>query len=1710
MKRFILSIYFRISRTKSLFFFLFFFLSNVAVVAHDGVADLPVPLFSGWGIWDITRACTSDNCMSPRDTIGKKICCIETMVEQILQITCVTQSIVGTLEQQIAALQSCQEDICNQNAIDISLVEEIESLSDAINAQLCDLQTITETISDNAMSIEDELNGLLQTNQSILDLADAILNLVQSNLITLSVIDTIDASIIAGLMTAQSYENSIHNTLSITDLKLETLEDTTLTIISKITDVDSKLDPLISEANSILSKLDVIEACSPTPISAPTTISSAGVYCLTTDIPGQITIAASNVQLLLNGHRVYGGTNGIDISTARQRVTITGPGSVDSVTNAGIQVGSGSSVISVSDVNATSAGVAGFLVNGTTNSLVQDIQFSNCSASSCPIGLQVANTSFGSIDACDFSSNTTGVQYTNCVALAMQDTNARSNAVTGFSLVSSGTNTFIQCTALSNGIGSSGSSFGFVSTNGAGNIFENCIADGVTTLTTNFNAIVAGFAFTGSEMCSKIIGCEAVNASAPTTTSIVNTATLVSGPTAYGVLLQGSLNQSTSLLSNSTVYGDSVNSLDWSGDGKYLAMGGHIVGSDNGTVNVYQFDPSSGLLTLINSPQPIYGNTISSLQWSPDNKYLAVGGNVAAGIGTVNVYQFNAVSGLLTLINSPTPSYGSQIKSLDWSPDGKYLAVGGGNGTVNIYQFNPSSDLLTLVSTTSYGSTINSLQWSPNGKYLAMGGTVSVDGTVNIYQFNASSGVLTLVNTSSQLIYGIVINSLQWSPDGSYIAVGGFISLDSSTVNIYQFNPSSGLLTFVNSGSQPAYGNVINSLQWSPDGKYVVVGGVIRSSGTVNIYQFNLSLGTLSLVNNQPIFGNQINSVQWSPDGQFLAIGGERSALTGGITTYSGLTFPSSNIVKDSLSYCNTVGISGSSIANAIINDTAYCNSAFNYQFVTNVFINQSYSSPSVIQNVGVNCTESLLNPLNINEQTNALLAQAQNVTVVESNMSILDRYVINNLGVVQSLIDRVIAKENSVIATIAQYPLLTQTQCSDTALTNTGSFTISSAGVYCLANNVTGKITIAASNVTLNLNGHVVTNSVDHAIQVNNNLSQVAIFNGTVQSTLADGIAVGNSCTRITVTDVIAHNSAHGISLGTVAYGTIQHCDLSSNATGLQLTNANNIMINNCVATGNSSAGISLISSSTNTISNCKALDTGTTSADGTYGFISQNGTANIFSYCVADGTTTATTNVNAIVAGFALTGSEMCSEISNCTSVNNFVISTTSLVNTSTLSIAATAYGILVKDSMILTASSSSISSVTTADSGQPAWSPNGRYFAVVNLVGGTLQIVDVLNPLAPIVIATVATSAFPIFGDWSPDGRYIAVITLTNRLLQIFDTTVITTPRLLTSLSVGTNPNDVKWSPNGQYIAVANNSSSTLQIVSMASPGYPVTVSTTAVTLAQLLSWSPNGKYIAVRSASTAVQIFDVSVPSSPSLLSTISTTGITTVAWSPNGAYLALTSTTGNTLLIYNVINPSSPALISTTSVNTSPQAVWSANNKYVGILAMGSNTLQIYSVANVAAPVLLATVPITAGSSAIAWSPDGEFFAVTFSAASSVQLFNVLQFPSRNVIRNNTVSCNQGGTSTQPFGIGISGSSIANLIIGNLAYDNNLFNYAFVTNVFSQSLYGTSIPSSLQNIALAANTPITKPINTYQETNIIVQQAVTMSSLIDRILAKVAP
>jgi len=305
----------------------------------------------------------------------------------------------------------------------------------------------------------------------------------------------------------------------------------------------------------------------------------------------------------------------------------------------------------------------------------------------------------------------------------------------------------------------------------------------------------------------------------------------------------------------SASYAGVIYSINWSPDGKYIAVGvGSPIGGNE--LQVFSFDGSA--LTLKDSKD--YGSTdlsvVNSVNWSPDGNYLAVGGsNPADPAKQITVYSFNGS----TLSINPIASivYIGDIKVVNWSHDGRYLAVGGNvpTGNIKIYLFNGSTLTLIPGAVVAYGGVniVNSINWSPDDRYLAVGVGDTV-GQLKVYSFSGIELSATLTEkTGCSISYGTQVKSVSWSPDGQYLSAGG--SNGTSDLAIYSFNGST--LSFKDSKN---YGNSILSVNWRPDGNYLAVGGDSPSAGheELEIYPVTFTKEpTPQTMNNAIIFGNK-------------------------------------------------------------------------------------------------------------------------------------------------------------------------------------------------------------------------------------------------------------------------------------------------------------------------------------------------------------------------------------------------------------------------------------------------------------------------------------------------------------------------------------------------------------------------------------------------------------------------------------------------------------------------------------------------------------------------------------------------------------------------------------------------------------------------------------------------------------------------------------
>jgi serine/threonine protein kinase len=182
--------------------------------------------------------------------------------------------------------------------------------------------------------------------------------------------------------------------------------------------------------------------------------------------------------------------------------------------------------------------------------------------------------------------------------------------------------------------------------------------------------------------------------------------------------------------------------------------------------------------------------------------------------------------------------------SLDWSPDGRLLAVTGGS-RVAIWD----TDQNKIVKKLQRNMTVfRSLSWSPDGKQLAIAGQQKV----LIWRLDAPkrSHILTYR-------YPGYVNALAWSPDGTYLAYGG------NDQTIYTWNIPKGKLV----GIYHYHRSAICALSWAPDSRRIVSGSM-----TEYIHMWDAMTG--QNITAYYAHAGTTTSVAWSPNGSFILTGG--------------------------------------------------------------------------------------------------------------------------------------------------------------------------------------------------------------------------------------------------------------------------------------------------------------------------------------------------------------------------------------------------------------------------------------------------------------------------------------------------------------------------------------------------------------------------------------------------------------------------------------------------------------------------------------------------------------------------------------------------------------------------------------------------------------------------------------------------------------------
>jgi WD40 repeat protein len=251
-----------------------------------------------------------------------------------------------------------------------------------------------------------------------------------------------------------------------------------------------------------------------------------------------------------------------------------------------------------------------------------------------------------------------------------------------------------------------------------------------------------------------------------------------------------------------------VRSMDFSTNGKYLAVGG-----DSGICTVYRLDyvsmkqePTNGgtrqqqvvdedeVLVNIEMVAEVHRiDRIYAVQFSPDGSYLAIGGFD----GAVAIIAVKELASLDDMPNSNKSPYQIEpvteivrdglILTIDWSPDSRYLAIGGSDKCCAIVNTSASWKVFKEI---RRATSVQSVQWYPgSGRYLAIGScdvaiVVGRDSFTTITEIDVRDDDRNTAPDISPTHYDrqrtsnaqrsvFRTNAVCWSPNGSYFVICG-------------------------------------------------------------------------------------------------------------------------------------------------------------------------------------------------------------------------------------------------------------------------------------------------------------------------------------------------------------------------------------------------------------------------------------------------------------------------------------------------------------------------------------------------------------------------------------------------------------------------------------------------------------------------------------------------------------------------------------------------------------------------------------------------------------------------------------------------------------------------------------------------------------------------------------------------------------------------
>ncbi|MDN3673524.1 hypothetical protein QWY99_10710 [Flavobacterium branchiarum] len=200
---------------------------------------------------------------------------------------------------------------------------------------------------------------------------------------------------------------------------------------------------------------------------------------------------------------------------------------------------------------------------------------------------------------------------------------------------------------------------------------------------------------------------------------------------------------------------------DWSPNGKYIAIGGNV--------DILKIYDSSNLKVFKSLP---IQNTITRVKWHPSKNIIAVATQMSGDKSSIIDLDTNKKIEL----NGISPD---GARGIDWNYTGEYLAVTDNDG--KIFIFNSKGDLIRQINNENT-KTLTAVNWHPKKNIF-----ITVSDKIRLFDISGN-----LLNSIQNREEEVMILSVAWHNSGSFFVTGDYG--DEKTKSLLQYWDENGKL----------------------------------------------------------------------------------------------------------------------------------------------------------------------------------------------------------------------------------------------------------------------------------------------------------------------------------------------------------------------------------------------------------------------------------------------------------------------------------------------------------------------------------------------------------------------------------------------------------------------------------------------------------------------------------------------------------------------------------------------------------------------------------------------------------------------------------------------------------------------------------------------------------------------------------------------------